>query len=84
MEFDKQPALPRVGGPSRRGNYPQSSAEALGLGPAGPWSWGSGENQVSVAVCFRDLKEQEFSHRVGVIPTRGLLKEKAKAGHTGL
>lgn len=39
----------------------------------------------SVLSClFRDLGEQEFSHRVGVIPTGGPLKEKAKAGHTGL
>lgn len=39
---------------------------------------------MSLAVCSRDLGEQEFSRRVGVIPSRGLLKEKAKAGHTGL
>lgn len=38
---------------------------------------------MSLALCSRDLGEQEFSHRVGVIPTRGLLQEKAKAGHTG-
>lgn len=40
------------------------------------WGWdkenlelGVGENQAFFAICSGDLKEQELSHRVGVIPT---------------